>query len=249
MTTEEFSNGFDTLVDSYRRFKDFDKREELDSIEFDEYQKSLYLTLAQDELVANLYSGKNIYGDAFESTEEMRRYLDELVKTESPSTTTGSGVSDNSVFYALPNDVAYIVYERVKLNDSSLGCYTGEIANVYPVTHDEYNRIRRNPFRGPTKYKVLRLDCGENVVELVSKYSFNGYLIRYIAQPEPIILEELWDGFSSGSGSGSGDGSGTVTIKNKHEKTGCALNPALHDTILKRAVQMALASKGIKATN
>jgi hypothetical protein len=46
MTTEEFSNQFDVLLDSYRRFKDFDKKEELDSIEFNEYEKSLYLTQA-----------------------------------------------------------------------------------------------------------------------------------------------------------------------------------------------------------
>ena len=39
MTTEEFSNEFDTLVSSYRRFKDFDNQELLDSIEFDEFCK------------------------------------------------------------------------------------------------------------------------------------------------------------------------------------------------------------------
>lgn len=44
MTTEEFSNEFDTLVSSYRRFKDFDNQELLDSIEFDEFEKSFYLT-------------------------------------------------------------------------------------------------------------------------------------------------------------------------------------------------------------
>ena len=53
MTLEEFSNGFDTLVNSYRRFKDFDKQEMLDSIEFDEYEKSFYLTKAQEEVVTN----------------------------------------------------------------------------------------------------------------------------------------------------------------------------------------------------
>ena len=36
MTIQEFSNQFDTLVSSYRRFKDFDNKESLDTIEFDE---------------------------------------------------------------------------------------------------------------------------------------------------------------------------------------------------------------------
>ena len=63
MNVKEFSDGFDTLVSSYMRFKNFDKKEEIDSIEFDEYEKSLFLTNAQEEIVVNLYNGKNIYGE------------------------------------------------------------------------------------------------------------------------------------------------------------------------------------------
>lgn len=80
MTVQEFSDGFDTLVDSYRRFKDFDNKEELDSIDFNEYEKSVYLTKAQYEVVLSLYNGKNVSGDSFEKTEETRRYLSSLVK-------------------------------------------------------------------------------------------------------------------------------------------------------------------------
>ena len=40
-----------------------------------EYEKSLYLTKAQEEYVLSLYNGKNPYGDSFEKTEELRRYL------------------------------------------------------------------------------------------------------------------------------------------------------------------------------
>ena len=60
MAREEFSNGFDVLVNSYKRFKDFDKQELLDSIEFNEYEKSLFLTKAQEELVISLYNGRNL---------------------------------------------------------------------------------------------------------------------------------------------------------------------------------------------
>ena len=48
MGIEDFSNGFDTLVNSYRRFRDFDSMEASDTIEFDEYEKSLFLTKAQE---------------------------------------------------------------------------------------------------------------------------------------------------------------------------------------------------------
>lgn len=233
MSTEEFSNGFDTLVNSYKRFKDFDKQEILDSIEFNEYEKSFYLTKAQEELVISFYNGRNHYGDSFEGTEEMRRYLDSLVKTKSYSTTervTGTGVSKNSVFYKLPPDIAFITMEQVIYSDESLGCYDGSTAAVYPITQDEYSKIKNNPFRGPTKYKVIRLDSGDNIIELVSKYGIKEYLIRYLSKPEPIILEDLPNG---------------LTIEGESKKNECKMHSILHDTILERAVQKALQSKGI----
>lgn len=236
MTSQEFSNGFDTLVNSYRRFKDFDKQEVLDSIEFDEYEKSFYLTKAQEEIVINFYNGKNPYGDSFESTEEMRRYLESLVKTKVYSIEeqiNGNGVSNNSIFYKLPKDIAFITMEQITYGDESLGCYNGSTATIYPITQDEYSRIKKNPFRGPTKYKAIRLDCGDNIVELISKYKIKDYLIRYLSKPEPIILEDLPN---------------DLTIEGEDKRTECKLNSILHDTILDRAVQLALQSKGISAT-
>ena len=236
MTLEEFSNGFDQLVNSYKRFKDFDKQEALDSIEFDEFEKSFFLTKAQEELVVNFYNGKNPYGDSFESTEELRRYLDNLVVTKVYSASeqvSGTGVSASSVFYKLPDRLAFITMEQVIYDDEALGCYNGSTANVYPVTQDEYSRVRNNPFRGPTKYKVLRLDAGESVVELVSKYKIKEYLVRYMAKPEPIILEDLPN---------------DLTIEGVSSETECKLNEILHHTILERAVQIGLQSKGISVS-
>lgn len=236
MTLEEFSNGFDQLVNSYKRFKDFDKQELLDSIEFDEYEKSFFLTKAQEELVVNFYNGKNPYGDSFESTEELRRYLDNLVVTEVYSASeqvSGTGVSTSSVFYKLPEKLAFITMEQITYGDESLGCYNGSSANVYPITQDEYSRVKNNPFRGPTKYKALRLDAGEGVVELVSKYKIKSYLVRYLAKPEPIILEDLPN---------------DLTIDGVSSQTECKLNEILHNTILERAVQIGLQSKGVSVS-
>lgn len=242
MTAEEFSNQFDTLVSSYRRFKDFDKKEELDSLEFDEYEKSVFLTMAENELVVNLYTGKNTYGDSFELTEEMRRYLDSLVKTRSYTVADGvpsvNKLSDSSFVFTLPSDLAYIIYEQVTLSGSGLPCAQGEVLNVYPVMHDEYNRVRRNPFRGATRYKALRLDkgkeSGNSQVEIISKYGITSYLIRYLSKPGPIILENLPDNLS---------------VEGISIKTECELNTMLHDKILKRAVQLALASKGVQVNS
>ena len=233
MNTQEFSNSFDTLVNSYARFKDFDKRELLDSIEFDEYEKSLWLTRAQESLVIALYNGRNVLGESFESTEELRRYLDPLVKTKVYATSEqieGTGVSATSKFYEVPDDLAFIVMEQVVLNDTSLGCYNGTTVRVRPVTHDEYERVKNNPFVGPSKRCALRLDAGEGVLEIISKYTIGNYTIRYVSKPTPIVLEDMPEG---------------VSVDGVSQTTECILNPLLHNTILENAVRMALSSKAV----
>ena len=233
MTIQEFSNAFDTLLNSYDTQSQFGEQASKREIVLDEYEKSFYLTKAQEEVVVNFYNGKNPYGDSFESTEEMRRYLESLVKTKVYSTeeqVDGTGVSISSVFYQLPEDVAFITMEQITYEDEALGCYSGSTATVYPVTQDEYSRIKNNPFRGPTRYKAIRLDTGNNTVELVSKYKIGEYMLKYLSRPEPIILEDLPN---------------DLTIEGRGEHSECKLNSILHDTILERAVQMALQAKGI----
>lgn len=234
MTTQEFSNEFDTLVNSYSRYKDFDDKENLDSIEFNEYEKSIYLTQGQEQIIKELYNGKNSYLDSFEKTEEIRRYLSNLLKTEIitlPVQTTGA-LSPNSVFYTIPAEVWYIVYEQVKFDDETLDCLNGSTGGIVPVTLDEYYRVSRNPFRGPSKNRVLRLDSNTNKVELISKYKISEYLVRYISRPTPIVLENLPNG---------------LTINQVNIKTECSLHEALHRYILERAVEEALKSKSINS--
>ena len=66
MSTEEFSNEFDVLIQSFTQNVKFGNT---DSIAFTEYEKSVFLTKAQEQLVIELYNGKNPYNDAFEKTE------------------------------------------------------------------------------------------------------------------------------------------------------------------------------------
>ena len=64
----------------------------------------------------------------------------------------------------------------------------GVIQPIIVTKEDNYYRIVRNPFRGPNDRRVLRLDVGKNKVEIVSKYKIDSYTVKYIRQPEPIIL-------------------------------------------------------------
>lgn len=257
MSNEEFSEQFDTLLNSFGSQYSLGDQIPNRDISLDEYEKSVFLTQAQDEIVINLYNGKNSYGDSFESSEEMRRYLDGLVKTK--KYTSEDRIVDNSeddevihlspvytasIFFKLPEDIAFITYEQVTFADDALGCYNGEVADVYPVTQDEYNRIIRNPFRGPTKYRVLRMDTGTykdtdytnaeqnpTLVELISKFKIGQYLIKYLSKPSPIILVDLSDT--------------ELKIKGENKETPCKLNNIFHRIILERAVQLALISKSI----
>lgn len=224
MTTSEFSNEFDTLISSYLQSSN--------SMTFDEYEKSVFLTKAAQDLVVGLYSGRLDIQGAFEGTEELRRYLDSLVRTKSydtPNTSTNIGVSNSSVFYTLPDNIAFITLEQIIFKDDTLGCFDGSRANVMPITHDEYNKVKDNPFRGPTRYKALRLDYGNHEVEIISKYKVGKYLIKYVEQPSPIVLENLPDDLS---------------INGVSVQTECTLHPLLHRKILEMAVREALLSRG-----
>lgn len=231
MITQEFSDAFDTLVSSYRRFKDFDNKEILDSIEFNEYEKSYFLTKAQDELVIALYNGRNASGESFESTEELRRYLSNLVKEArlQPITNTSGliiGIGSNSKFFTLPKDLWYITYEAVDIDGTK--CNALSPMDVYPVTQDDYNKTKRNPFRGANDRRALRLDLSDGVIEIVCKYIVKNYYVRYLRKPKPIVLEDMPN---------------NLTIEGVGKKSECELHEALHQRILERAVTEALQSK------
>ena len=222
MTNKEFSDGFSSLLNSFGITP---------NITLDEYEKSTFLTNAQEQLIIDIYSGRNvIYGKSFEQTEEIRRYLSNLVETYETSTkVTGKlGLSQDSVFFEIPQDTWFITYEVAFLKDSRLGCLDGIEASVVPLPQDDLYRAKDNPFRGPSKDRVLRLDIKSDLAELISKYNVDKYLMRYISQPTPIILVDLPDGLS---------------INGISTESECELNPVVHRAILERAVQLAIISK------
>ena len=232
MTREEFSNGFDTMLNSYSASAMFGEESTKQSVSLDEYEKSLFLTKAQDEIVISLYSGKNPYGDSFESTEKMRRYLSNLVaeKYLKPITNTSGtplGITSTSTFFTLPENLWFITFESVILENSK--CKNETYMKVYPTKQDEYQIIKDNPFRGANDRRALRLDLSEGNVEIICKYLITKYYIRYIKKIPPIILTDLPD---------------NLTIEKKREASDCILHEALHQKILDRAVQIALQSKG-----
>lgn len=231
MTTSEFSDSFDTLLNSYNTQAQFGNEASKREITLDEYEKSVFLTKAQEELVLSLYTGKNSYSDSFESSEEVRRYLANLVEEVKlkPITNTQGiplGVTSTSKFFTLPEDLWFITLETVAVSDSRCPSRT---LKVYPTKQDEYLSIRDNPFRGANDRRALRLDLSEGNVEIICKYTVSEYYVRYVAKLYPIVLTDLPDGLS---------------INGVDYQMECTLHEALHQKILERAVTLALQSKG-----
>lgn len=231
MNTTEFIHEFDVLLNAHQQ--EFDG--EISELLLDEYEKSVFLTQAQEEFVVAAYNGKNQYGYMFESDEESRRYLDTLIKTvvlTEQISPTGriNTISSDSKLYRSPSDLMFITYESVKLEDKSNDCMNGKIIEVVPIKQDEFHKVYDNPFRGPNKRRALRLDNSGNVLEIVCKYNIAEYTIRYVSRPQPIILVDL---------------DGDLSIQGKSTEATCMLEPVTHRLILQRAVSLALQSKAI----
>ena len=71
MNVQELSNLFDTLLQPYITK---DVSGEQNTLAFDEYEKSIFLTKAQEQIVLELYQ-------ELEQSEENRKYLSNLIKT------------------------------------------------------------------------------------------------------------------------------------------------------------------------
>lgn len=221
MTNSEFSNEFDILYNNITSNQ---------APGLDAYEKSVFLTKAQEDIVLAYYTGKNESGDYFEGSEEVRQYLYTLITDIEGEETSGEyiGVSDDSKFYYLDEDYLYVLSEYIKTDSDKK-------IKVVPVTADEFLRIENNPFRGPSKSRVLRLDIstptGGRIQELVTKEIIKEYIARVLRKPTPIIIGDL-GGLSINEVS---DYAGDAAIS-------CELPDSLHRKILDRAVLLAKAS-------
>lgn len=238
MTCEEFSDQMDVMLNSMSVEAGFgEDHNKLASISLDEYEKSVYLTKAQEEFVVSLYNGKNSSGDTFEGTEELRRYLSNIVKEGNLKPITNSngillGMGSSSKFFTLPEDTWYITYEAVRVD--GINCEALNPMDVYPVTQDDYHKTKRNPFRGANDRRALRLDLADGVIEIVCKYNVTDYYLRYLRKPRPIILTDLPEG---------------LTVEGKADRSECELHEALHRRILELAVREVFASRTMTSRN
>ena len=210
MTLQEFSLEFDLLYDNISSNQ---------APGLTEYEKSVFLTQAQDALVLDLYKGTS--GDSFETTEEVTRYLNTLVKSKTYNNLTSSSFDENNrlkqTSITLDKDVMFVTYQVAKS-----GC---DWCLVVPTTQDNLYKTLQNPFTGPNSKRIIS-SSEDNKILLYSIKNISDFKIKYLQSPEPIILSAL---------------DSDLTIKGKNTALDCALPECTHQMILMRAVQMAKA--------
>lgn len=169
MTLEELSNEFDVIINSYDNSQ---------SLVFNEYEKSIYLTKAQEYIIKDLYRN-------YEGTEELNSYLKTLIKDK-----TYPIEDSTNIELDYPDNFLYILKEYANINTT---CKSNNRVDVLPITQDEYNEVVENPFRG-SKSKVLRLE--ENKIKLITDLPIISYTMTYLSNPSPIILVDLPNGLT-----------------------------------------------------
>lgn len=225
MTTVEFKNEFDILYNNINSNA---------APGLDLYEISVYLTKAQLEIIKEYNGPLNKYQKSFEGSDKRRIDLKELIKDYKSTTSIISNdritSSLQSKFFEIPNDVFLIKYEKGNYTKNSCDI---EI-DIVPVTLDEFNESKKNPFRKPDKNIAWRLDFNStvsNTVEIISTEVITKYHLRYLKYPDPIILTDL-----STNPEFTGMG---LSIDGITSEQTCKLDKELHREILDRAVELA----------
>mgnify|MGYP003552711124 CR=1 FL=1 len=224
MTVREFSEQFDILYNNIMSNK---------APGLSEYEKSVLLTQAQEEIVRGLYTG-NISKDSFEETEELKRYLNTLITTRLFTVGVSPDIAEvsstdlrtyNHHIYEVtqPSNILYRIYEEAGL----ALCNNGIIAEVKSVAYEDLYNFVRNPFQRPSTKRVLRVDKGlrnnNTIFHLYSQYPLTEYSLTFLRKPKPIILEDL----------------DTDTIDGESTAQTSELDSSIHKMILDLAVQQA----------
>jgi hypothetical protein len=176
MTAVALSNEFDLLWDNIQSGS---------APGVDDYEKSLFFTIAQEELI-------KMHSMAYDKSEISRRILHSLVKAYEVSTASidvSVTLLDSSLskLFLIPSDTWLILQENIIINS--------KIIDVEPVKLDQVNRLRKNPFRKPSSKKCWRTEISSTAnvkyIELLVPGTISKYQMRYVTKPTPIVTKAM----------------------------------------------------------
>lgn len=221
MTNQEFSDQFDILYNNITSNQ---------APGLDEYEKSVFLTKAQDEIVKAYFNPRlNKPQEGFDDNEKRQIDFSMIMRTKTYDTFTAATFDNknNSKRVALDKDIMMFINEFADVTRDGKSIRL----TVIPIDYREYSRLMSKPYKRPLQYQAWRILDNSNSVnnaELVigPNDTLTKYSIRYVKRPKAIILSNL-------------DG---VSLDGVSEKQECELDPILHPEILQRAVELAKAA-------
>lgn len=250
MTTEEFSNTFDTLLNSYNTQANFGEAASKREIVLDEYEKSVLLTQAQD-IIVKTYFDRTLNNQAQGFDDTTRRQIDFSSLTTVKTLTEYNGANkvpydSRGIIYGIPNDVLVVLNEKLEFKSKTGGKLVG-IATIVPINYKEYDRSMSKAYNQPLKRQAWRLFqtdvqatqpmVNAEIIPIDNAYNKDTmditYKMRYIRRPRPIVLVDF-----------SKDTTDWVDIDRVSTRTECELNPIVHMDILNKAVELAIVSRG-----
>lgn len=196
------------------------------------YEKSVFLTKAQDEILKNYFNPKSKGNNTQEGFDgSVKRQVDfsmlTKVKNETTLTTALFDNRSNTKSVSLPTDLMYAINEMVEVTRGTGTATNKVLLQVVPIKFDEYSRLMSKPYKRPLKNQAWRLTNNDtaNKADIIigPNDTLTKYIIRYIQRPTPIIVSSL-------------DG---LTIEKLGTTTDCKLDSILHEEILQRAVELA----------
>ncbi len=240
MTCEEFSNAFDVLLASYKHKAIFGDQSSLADLVLDEYEKSIFLTQAQDKIIKAYFDrSTNSEGIGFDDSPKRQMEFSSLISTIKIDVGTDGDFDDRGKTLQWDSDTYPLLFlnEKVILNDDRSKV-------VVPLSYSEYNRQMSKSYSEPNKNQAWRLFSGAGsnfsspTLELIlhsnDKDKFKSYKARYVRRPKPIVLVDL---------SNTSNG---LSVNGVITQSPCELNPILHEEILQEAVRLALIHNNIE---
>lgn len=250
MTTQEFSNAFDTLLNSFNSKTNFGEGAAKNDIVLDEYEKSVFLTQAQDIIVKSYFSNNtNNQGEGLDDSARRQVDFSKLITVgEGDKVTSDSGIKfdERGIMYKMPSNVLVVLNERLVVSSGN----TSKSYVVIPISYSEYDRIMSKAYAQPLKKQCWRLFNGETTLAntpatntdinaeiipiegAIDNNSTVTYKVRYIKRPAPIILTNL-----------TFNDQESLDIDGKSTVSECELNPIIHMDILNKAFELAIISK------
>lgn len=179
-----------TIAQAHQEFKfRLDKMDALNYPNFLPEEIDLVLNNAQERIVKQRYGLNNNKRQSFEETEKRTEDLKNITVNSilTPLAYAADNIDPSARFLTLPTDHWFTVQERCSITCTICGSPTTNLVEVIPISHSEFSKVIKDPFKQPTDTKVLRL-MENGRVELLSSCTIVNYRMRYIKQPTTVSI-------------------------------------------------------------